>query len=286
MSQVYYHYCSLDNFVRIIQSKEIWLTNIFCMNDSAEHYWLRRVAKEVIRDRKEGADDMLESLARKLFPEEETTDLYCCCFSEDGDSLGQWRAYADDGRGVAIGIRADFLGGLYKSCPGLRVCKVEYDRAKQEGIVERVIERAKESADFPHFDQKAPGSFRDGLSPDLFACAGKALLWFYAVRCKNPCFRQEREIRLIYDPSMVERYPPRPQPPNLGERRFRPRGDTLIPYYALPLPRDGGNQAIAEVVFGPKNAWKQNKKVAHDLLSQCGYDPSKTNFRVSEATYR
>jgi hypothetical protein len=25
--------------------------------------------------------------------------FFICCFSGDGDDLGQWRAYADDGRG-------------------------------------------------------------------------------------------------------------------------------------------------------------------------------------------
>ena len=48
------------------------------------------------------------SLSSKLFPKEEDTDLYCCCLSERGDSLGQWRAYADDGRGVAIGLSWKF----------------------------------------------------------------------------------------------------------------------------------------------------------------------------------
>ena len=42
-----YHYCPLDAFLGIIRDREIWLTNIFCMNDSAEHYWLRRVLRKM-----------------------------------------------------------------------------------------------------------------------------------------------------------------------------------------------------------------------------------------------
>ena len=37
---------------------------------------------------------------------------YAICFSERGDSLSQWRGYADDGSGVCIGFRADRISGM------------------------------------------------------------------------------------------------------------------------------------------------------------------------------
>ncbi|WP_335984903.1 DUF2971 domain-containing protein [Fusobacterium polymorphum] len=41
---------------------------------------------------------------------------YICCFSGDGDLLSQWRAYADDGRGISVGFKKsqikDFLKEL------------------------------------------------------------------------------------------------------------------------------------------------------------------------------
>ena len=53
-------------------------------------------------------------MASKLFSKEDETDVYCFCMSELPDSLGQWRAYADDGRGVAIGFSREFLHAAEK----------------------------------------------------------------------------------------------------------------------------------------------------------------------------
>lgn len=40
---------------------------------------------------------------------------YICCFSENGDILSQWRAYADDGKGLAIGFNVKKIEELLKN---------------------------------------------------------------------------------------------------------------------------------------------------------------------------
>jgi len=272
VNSVLYHYCPLDAFLAIIRDREIWLTNIFCMNDSAEHYWLRRVAQDVLRQKMKGNADLC-SLASMLFPNEEDTDLYCCCLSEEGDSLGQWRAYADDGRGVAIGLSLDFLRKLSKKYQGLRLQRVVYERREQERIVEAIIEPLKGNCPSP------AGGLPEEWTRDLPALVAKGGVWFDAARCKNPCFREEHEFRLIYDPSLATLAP-------MSQRRYRSRRDTLVPYYALPLSTDTGAPVIGEIVFGPKSAYKHNEREARKLLSENGYEDSRVVFRVSEATYR
>ena len=37
---------------------------------------------------------------------------YFCCFSESSDLLSQWRAYGNDGQGVAIGFNAKLLSKI------------------------------------------------------------------------------------------------------------------------------------------------------------------------------
>lgn len=43
-------------------------------------------------------NDLLKEKSKKI-------KRYICCFSGDGDLLSQWRAYADDGKGISIGFK-------------------------------------------------------------------------------------------------------------------------------------------------------------------------------------
>ncbi len=101
-----YHYCSMGAFLKIVESVSLRLTNLLFMNDYAEHYWLRRIAAEVIDEITSELDDLSNDMASWLkeqcLAESEFSHVYCTCFSEHEDSLGQWRAYGDDGRGVAM----------------------------------------------------------------------------------------------------------------------------------------------------------------------------------------
>ena len=273
MCSALYHYCSLETFLAVIRSREIWLTNIFCMNDSAEHYWLRSVAQDVLK-RNSQANENLRLLESRLFPKEEDTDLYCCSLSALRDSLGQWRAYADDGRGVAIGLSMSFLRWITKKHHGLRLEKVVYERKEQEEIVQAIIAPLKCAS------LSQSSKLSDELIRDLPALVGKVELWFDAARCKNPCFREENEWRLIYDPFPGGSWMP------MSTQRHRSSRDMLIPYYALPLSAEAGTQVISEIVFGPKNAYKHNDRGVRKILSENGYDCSNVVFRVSDATYR
>jgi len=104
-----YHYCSLENFHKIIMSKELFLFNAKIMNDSLETNWINHLIAEELSKRKDDFNnDDVKSLEtsfnlNRIYP-------YISCFSSEGDSLGQWRAYADDGKGVAIGFNEEVFG--------------------------------------------------------------------------------------------------------------------------------------------------------------------------------
>ena len=54
-------------------------------------------------------NDLLKEKSKKI-------KRYILCFSGDGDLLSQWRAYADDGKGISIGFKKsgikEFLKGI------------------------------------------------------------------------------------------------------------------------------------------------------------------------------
>lgn len=270
MSNSFYHYCSLDTFLKIVESKEIRLTNIFCMNDSAEHYWLRKIAKHELDRDADPVDSVDEFLAEKLNPKEDKTDVYCFCVSELGDSLGQWRGYADDGRGVAIGFSREFLNAACKKYRGLRFARVIYDRLQQKQIVKYIRDNANR-ADVDTRESSAPAEWMKQL-PNWMAESG---IWSWAAQCKNPFFLEEKEHRLIYDASLDTAR-------TLGQRKYRARGDTLVPYYALPVEPS----AIYQVFLGPKCNQEFSEPIVRSILSDHGYNVGVLEVWRSEGTYR
>ena len=99
---ILYHYCPVDAFIKIVTNKTMWLTNLFFMNDSQEHFWLRTKARKHLQEQIQGnPDDFGYDYIDSILKQESMHEIYCACFSEQGDLLSQWQAYADDGKGVS-----------------------------------------------------------------------------------------------------------------------------------------------------------------------------------------
>lgn len=98
-----YHYCSLETFKSIIENKTLRLSNVLKSNDSEEFKYFDNVFKNALKNVKIGVKK------RKYFENEwikrkaEFMPLVLCLSSKN-DQLSQWRGYADDGRGIALGF--------------------------------------------------------------------------------------------------------------------------------------------------------------------------------------
>lgn len=137
-----YHYCSLESFINIMKNKSFWLSDVRKSNDRDECMHLFKFLKARI-DIDEDISNELKDLSlnyisdyveqysygkgiRKYLPSREfeianivegdeySADLrippvHVLCLSEEGNLLSQWRGYADDGGGIAIGLREEFL---------------------------------------------------------------------------------------------------------------------------------------------------------------------------------
>jgi len=268
-----YHYCSLETFLKIVESKEIWLTNIFSMNDSAELRWLLDVAKRILDRQPDMPDERRTFLESELSRRKEETDLYCFCMSEHGDLLSQWRAYADDGRGVAIGLSRQYLLAAEREYEnsGLQLECVEYRLPEQEKLVQRRIEEVLQDAPAP------AGSSPTELTRDLPEQIALSRIWSDAARCKNPFFHEEKEVRLIYEARSVCR-------PNLGQRKYRAHEGELIPYHVLSLFREYEYPPIYDIALGPKCIGEYNESRVKQVLSDNGYNVEYLDVWRSEGT--
>jgi hypothetical protein len=171
--------------------------------------------------------------------------LMIACFSLDADVLSQWRAYADDGRGFAIGFSKEQM-----QIPA-KPLRVLYDEDAQ---IRELINNLKhtfgveKSIGFRYGEE-----FRDHLfNLGLDLCA-----------YKSPAFREEREVRLAHfcgmDLKSRKIVPAGACDPD-GNRlcdplktHFRVSNGVLVPYVIVDYSNGGAITPIKEVVLGPRN---------------------------------
>lgn len=191
-------------------------------------------------------------------------DFFIASFSRNQDDLYQWRAYAENGHGVAIG----FAPALFQPVDATSkdptrnvfVGPVLYDdaitrerNAKGLNVAGKVATDAAIYA-YRHLRYEEIGKeFLRRLALNVVA---SPLLW-NAMTCKHNGYQNEAEVRLVM----------------LGEKkRFgkkvlqRKRGADVIPYvpYALSLKTPG---SIAEIVIGPAAPATAEANVQALLLS-------------------
>lgn len=285
---ILYHYCSSETFVSLAQNKSIWLSSLTLSNDSLEG---RLVNETVMRLAARDKLDLRsqEKLRESLEFIERFFDGLGFCLSEDGDLLSQWRGYADDAKGVALGFNRAYLetlsnSSLGQSSAGFALHKVEYEQVAQEALVEPTYRELRQLIAAGAFRPRGTFSLLDTRTPDEKETDDKRigaahrdlilrLLDFLPMlfRLKFDAFKEEKEWRLV---SML-----------VGKRfedcQFRALPGKVIPYRWFALqPLDV--PILTEVVLGPRH--QTPIEVIESLLVQAGL--SGTAVRRSRASYR
>lgn len=281
-----YYYCSLDTFLNILKSKEIYLSDPLKMNDKLEIRWyLDRLNddryKEDIFDSvfermriRSGLefsfDDLLSS-----FNSKGQRSIYISCFSKNPDLLSQWRAYADDGKGVSIGFNLD----KFLIADNFWIEEVIYTNDIVEDERESDVEIVADSIGTVIHEKNITDK---KIQIDIFLHELIPILAKY----KNPAFIEENEVRLIYCDDMkfekvIESYgafQEKWEEKSLNHD-FRVIGNSDITEFArLEFNPD----CIEEVCIGPKCALRENDvlTISKALL---GTEPI---IRVSKSSYR
>ena len=125
---ILYHYCSIDTMLKILQNYCIWLSDAEKTNDKSElRYFAEQMEKmllNIVESYKGEVNNELLTLIKTVLKKAiesvylgsaytvQNTKNYFCCFSESSDLLSQWRAYGNDGQGVAIGFNAELLSKI------------------------------------------------------------------------------------------------------------------------------------------------------------------------------
>lgn len=199
--QLLYHYCTETTFKSIIDSKTLWLTKIIKSNDMQEVtrtydiIWTK-VYSELLK--KYAEDDIkistLEQINRQIQidkqdSQDEQMNPFGICFSVNRDLAQNWNEYGDKSKGLAIGFSEKIMYGIMNDMPhpntkvdnSIGWNQVYYDR---DDLTPQFIKL-----------------FATILEQDKYAFLTiPCTLRHYRSFIKNPTFRDEREVRIIYYP--------------------------------------------------------------------------------------
>lgn len=251
--QPLYHYTTQDGLLGIVQNRDIWATHHQCLNDRQEYLHAKELVREEIQRRlttaKPGSESFLKVMLSALEPPgHEDVNLYVASFSEQWDSLSQWRAYGAATSGFALGFQCDHLvlpdGFMFVRCI--------YDPDQQQKVVEAIVSEV--------LERSRKATLLDTTSAHL-----RFILHTLALTLKHPKFKEEEEWRII-SPVLMDFAPAFPL---IEETKlaFRHGKSVLTPYRSIPLKDDKNNFPLNEVVVGPNPSPQQAHRSVQSLLN-------------------
>jgi hypothetical protein len=257
-----YHYTDAASLNAILEAGRIWASDLLYLAGSRETDFVRDLIRDHLRRRANVSDPVLrefcEKAEQRLDPRTWQRSIFATCFCQNGDALGQWRAYAGPRGGYAVGLRSQALtysGGTY-SAVALR--RVIYDPERQNAILSGLLDRAM-------FALRSPdGQGEEGMEAVLDFLGDHMV---ELVACfKHVAFKEDEEWRLLVvaDTAYAGE--------GLSQLRFRHAGGHIVPFMELDISPHGGAEVspIAEVICGPLERAELSARAIELLLKKRG----------------
>ena len=272
-----YHYTDGRGLKGIIESQTIWFTDYRHLNDPSELSYGIEKARDLMRQAATGADvygrAFLECLSDMLSLRKfARLEFFIASFSRERDELGQWRAYADNGRGYALGIQASVLDDLEAFVSPVFYSTKEILR-RHSVAIDKAFELFRNAMDADPCLRENPDLFDQFVQTFCRTVLASVLIW-NCLTSKHNAYDREQEVRLII----------------LGERdkltpkiTTRLRGSEIVPYIAQQLAIRGA-EAIFEIVTGPA-AGADAERTVRTMLRSFNID-DKVPFESSGIPYR
>lgn len=237
----------------IIRDKEIRATHTQYLNDQKEYlHALSLVVDEINKRKKTASNSDIERLLDEMLEGVngiESINVCVCSFSEERDSLSQWRAYGGSMSGFAIGFTGKFLTDAIKR-EECYLAPCLYEETDQIGLVSALVEET--------LAENIESRKNKDEEEDFLPRGGNlvAYLHRYAPILKDASFEEEKEWRIITRPLSCKQ-----------ERfDFRPGNSMLIPFYHFPLADAKGVIQIHEIIVGPTPHIEQSVNSVRSFL--------------------
>lgn len=293
-----YHYTNAAGLKGIVQSGALWASHFEYTNDAEEVNYGIKLARERLgtREQQENLfhtrqhfDDVLAgerndvpvrnaltvlataTLRKMEYENHSGKEFFFLCFSEHGDMLSQWRAYAGDGSGFAIGFDpGDVVCAQNKKQlrdgDTLDCFKVIYEPHEQTAIVDKIIDQVLDrfASRVAAIEAERRPEFLTASNTYLMSSILRVAMIF-----KHPGFHEEAEWRVIHTKMQTEDgflnadgFP----------TKTRTSGTAITPYVEIPL-HSSNECAIRKVIMGPKTA-PGNQRIQPDIALKTLLAPS------------
>ena len=189
-----YHYTNDVGLRGILETGQLWLTDVFSLNDPSElnhgfSLMLKVLMSKVVSpEGRKFAEGLLAF--SKQGGVRRTGNYFVCCFSACKDDLGQWRAYADNGRGYVLGFdtrKLESAFGKDGDSVFAEATSLTYDDARLEDIHRQIVEKMFESISLP-CDRAVQASWYTYLTLKALNAA---------LHFKHESYRSEQEYRFL-----------------------------------------------------------------------------------------
>ncbi|MGC1860009.1 MAG: DUF2971 domain-containing protein [Methylocystis sp.] len=262
---IIYHYTNDVGLKGILETGQIWLTDIFNLNDPSElsHGFSHVVnilnCRAVDGPPESKTFSQLIGAFRTHGGIQAAAHYFVSSFSSTGDDLGQWRAYADNGRGYALGFDARELENAFTKdgdipIPSNSTFSINYNDGKLAELHEELVESMFHLISLPRgrsLSREGIHEYMDELLALLSMHALRAGLFF-----KHEAYNNEKEYRFM----QIHRADVPPP-----EVKFRTRPHSLVKYREFNWRRLAAG-ALKEIVIGPAADRNKGFQFATDCL--------------------
>ncbi len=176
-----YHYCSIDSFMNILKTGEIWASHHGSMNDYSESRLFYEVLYDIAQSKASSSSiDKINLFLRNF--EINLKDYYIASFSKNPDILSQWYMYGNKGKGVCIGFIPEKFN-VKKHIPYMTeisnerigMFNVSYQNENQESLASDLIDLVIEG-------------IWDSVPPNVEKLS---------LAMKHNSYEQEKEVRIV-----------------------------------------------------------------------------------------
>ncbi|MHB8388590.1 MAG: DUF2971 domain-containing protein [Acidobacteriaceae bacterium] len=263
-----YHYTTDAGLRGILQSGKFWLTDIFALNDPSELRHGLSLAIDVLDAKVKDANRPCQLFAKAFKAAltegiQKSAHYFSCSFSKHGDDLGQWRAYADDGRGYCLefetlSLKTEFANAARTETSNGEGFSITYNDSELIKVHGEVIAALLPLASLPankHLPEEVFESYWTRLLTRFAVHVLHASLYF-----KHMSYDNEKEYRFL------EIHGGNVQP----TVKFRPRGYELIKYREFDW-RSADADVLKKIVVGPAADFEKSRAFAERCLEDFGF---------------
>jgi hypothetical protein len=247
---IIYHYTNDVGLRGILETGQLWLTDIFNLNDPSEISHGFSHVVNILNSKAVDGPPESKTFSQLIgaFPTQggiqAAAHYFACSFSSTGDDLGQWRAYADNGRGYALGFDARELENAFTKerdipIPNNSTFSINYNDGKLAELHRELVERMFHLISLP----RGKGLSREGIHEymhELFASLSMHALGA-GLFFKHEAYNNEKEYRFL----QIHRADVPPP-----EVKFRTRAYSLVKYREFNWRKRAAG-ALKEIVIGP-----------------------------------